>query len=338
MKRVIVDAYGGPEHLHVLEEPRHDPAPGQIRLRVTSIGMNHADLMARRGEYKIISGQPPFTPGLECGGIIDAVGDGVTERTIGERVIVLPDTPRRGSDAQSGGTYRSEYVCDAAGVIPAPAAIPDDQLGAIWLAYLTAWGCLIWKQALQPGQFVGIPAASSSVGLAAAQVVRRAGGIPIGLTSHERKVDLIRALEENAFDHLVVTTGRDWHNDIKQITRGKGVNVFFDPVAAGEYLETEIRSLSQGGTIWIYGLLGAPGPINLFALIRKSAAIRGWVLSELVAAPREVLLAGCVEVLKGFEEGVYRQHVGGRFALDDARAAHETMERGDHVGKLVLVP
>lgn len=340
MKRVVVEAFGGPETMRVVEEPTPEPGAGQVRVRVTSIGLNHAELMTRRGEYKIVSGNPPFTPGLECGGVIEAVGPGVTRRKVGDRVIVGLATPRRGSDAAAGGTYRSHYLCDESGVIPAPGpdAIPDDQLGAIWLPYLTAWGCLIWKQALKRGEFVGIPAASSSLGLAAAQVVRRAGGIPIGLTTHADKVEALRQLPTARFEHLVVTTGNPWHEEIKKITRGHGIDVYFDPVAAGEYLDTEIRTLAQGGTIWIYGLLGKPGPINLFPLIRKGAAIRGWVLSELAAQPEDVARSACEQVLEGFVRGEYVQHVGGRFALDDVREAHEAMERGRHIGKLVLVP
>ncbi|MCE9590845.1 MAG: zinc-dependent alcohol dehydrogenase family protein [Planctomycetes bacterium] len=338
MKRVIVDRFGGPETLRVVEEPTTEPGPGQLRVRVTSIGMNHAELMARRGDYKIVSGSPPFTPGLECGGVIDAIGAGVTQRRVGDRVTLGLDTPRRFRGADSGGTYRSHYICDAAGVLPAPDAIPDEQLGAVWLPYLTAWGCLIWKQGLQPGQFVGIPAASSSVGLAAAQVVKQAGGIAIGLTSSPDKVDAIKALPTARFDHLVVTTDRPWHEDLKKITGGHGVDVYLDPVAAGEYLDTEIRTLANNGTIWLYGLLGKPGPVNMAPLLRKSAAIRGWMVSELATVDHATLLNACGKVLDGFAAGAYRQHVGGRFKLDDVREAHVAMERGRHIGKLVLIP
>ena len=150
-------------------------------MQVTSIGMNHAELMARRGEYRLTSGDPPFTPGLEAGGIIDALGEGVTAPQIGQRVVVGVDAPRLGS--AGGGTYRSQYICNADQAVPAPDALSDDQLGAIWLAYLTAWGCLVGEQNIQPGDIVAMPAASSSVALAAAQIVKNHGGIAIGLTS-----------------------------------------------------------------------------------------------------------------------------------------------------------
>lgn len=342
MKQVIVERYGDPQVMRVEEVPTPVPGAGQVRIRVTSIGMNHADLMARRGEYKILTGDPPFTPGLECGGVIDAVGPGVTDRQVGQRVTVGLDGRRRGPGASGGGTYRSHYICESASAVFVPDAVPDEQLGALWLAYLTSWGCLVWKQDLQPGQTVAIPAASSSVGLAAAQLVKQLGGTAIGLTSSPQKVARIRALPQCAFDHLIVTH-RDghllpFHEQLAELTGKRGVNVFFDPVAAGEYFNQELRSLAEAGTIWIYGLLGKPEVVNLQVLIRKRGAIRGWVLAELAAAGPAAFEPGYRHVLDGFSRGIYHQHIGGIFRLDDVREAHRTMERGEHLGKLLLAP
>lgn len=337
MKRVVVNAFGPPKVMTMVEEPSPPPGPGQVRVRITSIGMNHADLMARTGQYRLLSGNPPFTPGLEAGGVIEAVGETVTDRQIGQRVILGPAAPRRSSDSMAG-TYRTHFVCPARETWPAPDAISDDQLGAIWLAYLTAWGCLVWKQDLRQGQTVAIPAASSSVGLAAAQIVAKLGGTSIGLTTSADKVDKIKALPACDFDHLIVTRNRDWARDIKELTGGRGTDVFFDPVAAGGYLDTEIRCLASGGTIWLYGLLGETGPVDLSPLIHKSAAIRGWVLFELTSAGPDEYERGCRHILDGFADGTYRQHVDRTFTLEDHRNAHEYMERARHVGKLVLVP
>lgn len=341
MKQVLVERFGGPETLRVVEQPTPLPGAGQVRIAVTSIGMNHADLMARRGEYKLISGEPPFTPGLECGGIIDAVGSAVTDRRVGQRVILGLDAPRLAPPGR-GGTYRSHYLCEAAQAIPAPDAIPDEQLGAIWLTYLTAHACLVWKQRIQPGQFVAIPAASSGVGLAAAQVVRRAGAVPIGLTTSPGKVDIMRAMPTCAFEHIVVTRDPPWHQDLKKITANHGVNVFFDPVASGEFLNTEIRCLAPHGTIWVYGLLGQPGPVDVTPLIRKHAAIRGWLNNELLdaagASGTAALESVYAEILAAFTAGDYRQPLARTFPLDDVQTAHAEMDKGEHVGKLVLVP
>ncbi|MFP4223485.1 MAG: zinc-dependent alcohol dehydrogenase family protein [Phycisphaeraceae bacterium] len=343
MKQVIVEEFGGVDQLQLVELPTPDPQPGEVRVRLTSIGMNHADLMARAGKYKIASGEPPFTPGLEGGGVIEAVGEGVDESRLGQRVSISPDAPRISSPAFVGGTYVTHYVCPADKALPAPDAVPDEQLGSLWLAYLTAWGCLVWKEGIGEGSVVALPAASSSVALAAAQIVKNLGGTTIGLTTSPQKVDALEAMDSAMYDHLVVTHEPDgemrpWHRDMKRMTDGRGVDVFFDPVAAGPYLGKEILCLAQHGTVWVYGLLGQPGVVDVTPLIRKRAAVRGWVVGEVVGAGDEVWRRGCQEIFQGFESGAYRQHVDKTFPLDDVRAAHEEMEKGKHIGKLVLVP
>ena len=341
---VRVLEFGGPEKLIVEECPVEAPQAGEVRVCLTSIGMNHAELMARRGEYKLSSGSPPFIPGVEGGGIIDAVGAGVPGSRLGERIVLSPGVVRRKNE-QGGqqGTYRSHFLCASLEAIPAPAEIPDDQLGALWLSYLTAWGCLVWKQQLKPAQIVAIPAASSSVGLAAAQVVASAGAVPIGLTSTPAKVDSIKALAENRFTELLVTQDAErksvkWRRNMMDLTGGKGVDVFFDAVGAGDYLNTEIQCLANHGTIWVYGLLGETAPVDVSPLIRKYAAIRGWILNELVVEGGEVLGEGIQAIFDGFRTGVFKQHIARSFPLKDVQEAHRFMEQGSHIGKLVLIP
>lgn len=346
MQVIVVNRYGGPEVLEHVALPTPEPGPMQVRVRVTSVGMNHADLMGRAGRYKASTGQVPFVPGLEAGGIIEAVGEHVDSARLGERIILAPSVPRAVEGAH-GGTYRSHIVIDESLAMLAPDALPDEQLGAVWLAYLTAWGCLAWKDNLKPGAIVGIPAASSSVGLAAAQVVKALGGIAIGLTSSPDKADAIGQLGTQCFDHLVVTHDRDaqgnrvmrpWHRDMKAITEGKGVDVFFDPVAAGGYLSTEVRSLATGGRIYIYGLLGEPGPVDLSPMIIRGASLHGWVLDEIVRAGSAVWRSECNAILQHFIDGTFKQHLAKVYSFEAVRQAHADMAQGKHIGKLVLVP
>lgn len=342
MQVVEVDQFGGVEHLHVRETRTPEPGPGQVRVRLTSIGMNYAELMARRGAYRLTSGDPPFTPGLEGGGVIEAIGDRVDSARLNQRVTLSPAAPR-GRDGGMKGTYRSHFICDAEDAMPAPDAVPDDQLGALWLPYLTAWGCLIWKQQLQPGELVAMPAASSSVALAAAQLVKQIGGTAIGMTRSEAKAKKLAQLKTAVYDDVVVTHDangamRPWHREFKKLTEGRGVDVFFDPVAAGEYLSSEVKSLAQHGCVWVYGLLAQSGPVDVTPLIRKHAAIRGWALTELIEAGRTAWQPGCEQIFAGLADGRYQQHVDAVFKLEQVRDAQAYMERGEHVGKLVLVP
>ena len=346
MNIIIVNRFGGPEVLEPVALHTPNPGPMQVRVRVTSIGLNHADLMGREGRYKASTGEPPYVPGIEAGGIIEDVGEEVDASRIGERVVLAPSAPRA-IDGPHGGTYRSHIVVDESLALLAPDGIPDEQLGAVWLAYLTAWGCLAWKDQLRPGQSVGIPAASSSVGLAAAQVVKALGGTAIGLTSSPDKVDELRALDTCRFDHIVVTHDRDaqgkatmrpWHRDIKTLTDGQGVDVFFDPVAAGEYLSTEVRALAKGGRIYLYGLLGEPGPVDLSPMILRGASMHGWVLDQVIKAGNRVWRQACADIFNHFVDGTFKQHLAQVYAMKDVRQAHAEMEKGNHIGKLVLVP
>lgn len=346
MKQVIVESFGGPEQLQVRELDTPSPGADEVLVKVTSIGMNHAELMGRRGEYKISTGEPPFTPGLEAGGVIEAVGDKVDASRVGQRVIIGPDAPRLATGEGYGGTYRSHYICTAEQAVPAPDALPDEQLGAVWLSYLTAWGCLVWKHGgIQKGDIVALPAASSSVALAAAQIVKSFGGTAIGLTTSPNKVEQLTQLETAQYDHLIVTHDADrnmlpWYRDIKAMTNGQGVNLFFDPVAAGDYLSSEIRCLTKkgGGKVYVYGLLGQPGSVDVTPLIRLKASIVGWGLTEVVTAGDAIWRHEAEALLERFADGTYRQHIDATFPLDDVQHAHEQMEKGAHIGKLVLTP
>lgn len=348
MQHVLVEQFGGPEVLQFLDtDPAQvQPGPGQVRVKLTSVGMNQAELMGRRGEYKASTGDPPFVPGIEGGGIVESVGEGVDPARVGQRVTLAPGVPR-GVNGSHGGTYRSHMLVEAAIAMPAPDAIPDEQLGAIWLPYLTAYGCLIWKHGLKPGDTVALPAASSSVALAAAQVAKHHGATVIGLTSSPSKVEKLRALPTARFDHLVVTHDRaadgsrtllPWHRDLKALTDGKGVNVFFDPVAAGPYLSTEVRALAKHGRIYIYGLLGELGEVNLQPLIIRRGGIMTFVIDEIVSAGDDAWRPACAAIFDGFAQGAYRQHIDRTFPLSEVQAAHAYMQDARHLGKLVLIP
>src|SRR5690606_13352509 len=125
----------------------------------------------------------------------------------------------------------------------------------------------------------------------------------IGTTTSPGKVEAINAMAECAFDHIVVTRDRAWWKDVEQSTGGRGCDVIFDPVGAVEFLNTEIRLLAERGTIWVYGLLGTPGPVDVTPLIRLKGAIRGWALTELAMHGGEPLQRGYQHILERIADG-----------------------------------
>ena len=334
MYRVVVRAFGEVDQLIIETASDPTPAPGEVVIQLTSIGMNHAELMARRGAYRLVSGNPPFIPGLEGGGVIVAVGEGVHDRTAGQRVILTLDAPTSRGVGQ--GTYQSHYVVAASKTVPVPNVLEDNLIGALWLPYLTAWGCLVWKQNMQPGQRVLLTAASSSVAIAASQIVKHYGGVAIGTTSSPEKVEILKSMPEARFDHLILTQEETWWREVKGLTEGKGCDIIFDPVAAGTFLNQEIRLLANHGALWIYGLLGQPDTVDVTPLIRKMASLRGWLLNELVGSGLEQ--GAYRHVLDRVTDGTYQLPVADTFALKDIQQAHQTMEAGKHIGKLILIP
>ncbi len=122
---VTVTAFSGVERMETREVAPLTPQRGEVVIDLLSIGMNQADLMARRGEYRLSSGEPPFTPGIEGGGVIVAVGDGVSDRQTGQRVILTLGAP------MGEGTYRSQFVTLAKDTVSVPDSIPDELIGAL---------------------------------------------------------------------------------------------------------------------------------------------------------------------------------------------------------------
>lgn len=337
MYKIVVHAYGDADQLKIEEHETPRPEGARVLVKLTSIGMNHAELMARRGQYKIASGDPPFTPGLEAGGIVEACGPDVTRFKGGERVILDINAPRQATGGGEG-TYASHYLTDETLLIPAADELPEEQLGAVWLPYLTAWGCLVWKQQVQSNDTVLLPAASSSVAIAASQLLKDLGCTTIGTTTSPEKVDILKNVPAARYDHLLLTGDQPWHQQVKRITGGHYCDVIFDPVGAGEFLNREVRCLARGGTLWIYGLLGKPDTVDLSPLIRKGASVRGWALTELAATAGEPLQAGYDHILTRIADGRFQLPVAQTFPLRDVQRAHREMEKGEHIGKLILIP
>ncbi len=167
--------------------------------------------------------------------------------------------------------------------------------------------------------------------------MKQHGGIAIGTTTSPDKLDRLSAMDEAPFDHLFCTQEPAWHKKVKAATDGRGVDVIFDPVAAGDFLSKEIRLLAPGGTLWIYGLLGEPGVVDVTPLILKRATLRGWLNNELTDDAKALAL-GYEHVLSHLADGRYRMPVAATFALHDARSAHVALMAGRHIGKMILVP
>lgn len=212
---------GGPEVLKIDTIDVPPPGPGEVQIRVKALGLNRAESMFRSGKYLE---QPKFPSrlGYEASGIIEAVGPGANGLKPGDVVSVVPPPSQ-----EKYGVYGEVATVPAYFVVKHPSSLSFEEAAAVWMQYLTAYGALIDIAAIKKGDFVVIPAASSSVGLAAIQISNMVGAIPIATT---RTRDKEKALKEAGATHVIVTQEEDLAAKLKEITNGKGARVVFDPV------------------------------------------------------------------------------------------------------------
>ncbi len=207
------------------------------------------------------------------------------------------------------------------------------EAAATWAAYGTAWGGLVVVGALGAGQTVLVPAASSSVGLAAIQIAKRLGAHPVALTRTSAKAD---ALKKLGAPTVIATTEQDVAEEVKALTGGRGAELVFDPVGGPEFA-TLAKAAAAGGKLVLYGALDTRAtiipPFDIFA---RDLTIRGFGLAA-VTRDDAKLAAMKQFVGDGLAEGAFRPTIARTFRLDEIAEAHRFMEAGEQVGKIVVL-
>jgi NADPH:quinone reductase-like Zn-dependent oxidoreductase len=317
---------GDADVLKLEEAPLVEPGAGEVRLKVEAIGLNRAEVLFRQGIY-LEAPELPSRIGYEAAGVVDAVGADVQEIKVGDRVSTIPSFSMR-----QYGVYGESAVVPAFAAAPYPDTLSAEAAAAIWMPYMTAYGALIALGKLQPEQTVLITAASSSVGLAAIQIVKSLGALAVATT---RGPDKKRFLLEAGADHVIVTDEEDMAEQMKTIGGGQGANLVFDPVA-GPFLEKLARAAAPGATLFEYGLLsGQPTPFPLIDALGKGLSVRGYLLFEIVQQP-ELLAAGKRFVTAGLTSGALKPVIDRTFTLDEIVDAHRYMESNQQKGKIVV--
>ncbi|MEU8707648.1 zinc-dependent alcohol dehydrogenase family protein [Streptomyces sp. NPDC048565] len=324
MPRVVVfDETGAPDVLHIVDEPVVEPATGEVRIKIEAIGVNRLDQMMRAGHYPGPFRLPHARLGCEGTGVIDAVGPGVEGHAVGDAVIVTA-VP----EMDLNGTY-AEYVTVPAGtVIARPAGLDATAAAALWVAYSTAYGALIEKAGMRPGDHVLITAASSSVGLAAIQVARQIGAVPLAVTRHTAKKDGLLAAGAAA---VIATDQEDVAEAAQRHTGGAGADIILDSVM-GPGLADLAKAAGPGGTLVTVGWLDnrpAPFPMAGPRTILRYASFEHTLNPTVVRRIAAFLNAG-------LRAGVLRPTVDKVFSLDDIVDAHRHLEEGHQVGKIVV--
>jgi NADPH:quinone reductase-like Zn-dependent oxidoreductase len=327
MPRVIrFHELGGPEVLRFEEGPAQQPGMGEVRLRVQAAGLNRAESMFYHGQY-LENPQLPSRLGYEVAGVVEAVGEGVDAGWIGKPVATVP-----GFSQGRYGTLGEEAVVPVGALGEYPKNLTPAQAAAIWMQYLTAYGALVHFGGVKAGDFVSIPAASSSVGLAAIQIVRGEGATAIAVTRTAAKRAELLALGAHT---VIVTADEDYASRIAEITGGKGARLTFDPVG-GPFIEKLAAGSAQGGIIFEYGALaGESTPFPLMQSLGKGLSVRGYTLMEVTLNPATAAVAKKY-VFDRLADGRFVPKIARTFPFAQVVDAYRFLESNQQVGKIVL--
>jgi len=327
MSRIIQFATtGGPEVLTYKELDVPAPAAGEVRIRVKAIGLNRAESMWRSGEY-IEDVQLPARLGYEAAGIVDAVGPDVTRFAVGDAVNTVPAFSQN-----QYGMYGELVLAPVSAVISHPPSLTFAQASSIWMMFITVYGAFIETAKLDAGDVVLIPAASSSVGLAAIQLANMVGATPIALTRTSAKR---KQLLDAGAAFVIATEEQDMVAEVMRITAGAGARVVFDPVG-GSSLGKLIQAMRTGGTLLVYGALsGEPSQLSYLDLLIKLPTIVGYTIWNTSGDPARQK-AAVDFILGGLASGSLRPVIDKTFTFDEMVEAHRYLEANGQFGKIVV--
>ncbi len=312
----------GPDGIHIGPEPVPHPGPGEVLLDVRALGLNRAESMFSRGQY-LVEAKLPSRIGVEGVGTVRAFGDDVHGLEIGQRVAAM------GALAiQRYGLAGEVALVDQSMLLPDLPAMSDAELAAFWLAHITAYGGLVQEAQLQPGETALISAASSSAGLAAIQVAKRAGARVVATTRTGEKAE---ALRRAGADRVIATDERSVADS------GEKLDVAFDAVA-GSFATDLGPCMNPGGRIVLYGLLsGNPDTVfPLFAAFASNLRMSGFHAGFHLLAHSD-RRARAIDWLTGaVRDGALTPTVDRVFALADLADAYRHLEGSTQVGKVVV--
>ena len=323
MTRVIaVHEPGGPEVLRSEDWPVAEPGPGQVRIRQTAIGLNFIDTYQRSGLYPL---PMPFVAGNEAAGIVEAVGEGVSEVKVGDRVC-YQGTP---------GAYAEERLVPAAKLVPIPDGVEDRLAAAVLLKGLTAYYLLFKTWPVQKGETILWHAAAGGTGLIATQWAHALGATVIGTAGSPEKVAL--ALRHGC-DHAIDYKKEDFPARVKELTGGRGVDVVYDGVGKATF-EGSLDCLRPRGLLASFGnASGVVSVPDLGILARKGSLFVTRPTGVHYFSRREDLLEGARALFEAVQSGAIKVEINRTFALEDAAAAHRALEGRETTGSVVLVP
>lgn len=324
MKAVVTSGDGGPEVMSLGEAPMPSAGEGEVLLRIAATAVNRADTMQRKGAYPPPSGESEIM-GLECAGVIEAIGPGVQGWSVGDRVMTL----------LGGGGYAAFARASAGTLMAIPDGFSMTEAAAIPEVFLTAYLNIFREAGLKPSETLLMHGGASGVGTAAIQLAKALGPSDVIVTvGSEDKAEACKAL---GADHAVLYKREDFAERVLAITEKRGADVILDHIGGG-YLDKNMKCLAIYGRLVIIGLMGgAKAELNVGRMMVKRQRVIGSVLRARSIEEKTALTdAFRSEALGLFATGKLKPVVHDVLPLDDIVKAHEMMEANANTGKIIL--
>lgn len=322
MKAIRVEEYGGTEALKLRDVAFPEPGSGEARVRLEAIGVNYIDIYHRTGLYPLT---PPFTPGSEGAGVVDAIAPDVSEVKRGDRVAF----------AMSVGAYAEYVLVPAWKLVPIPDKMGTLHAASIMLQGLTAHYLTRSTYPIKPGETVLIHAAAGGVGLLLVQLARHLGAFVIGTVSTHDKAQMAK---EAGANEVIIYTEKDFVQETKRVTSGIGVHVVYDSVGQ-ETFDGSLDCLRRRGMLVSFGQSSGPvSPLNPLVLSTKGSLFLTRPTLAHYTANREELLSRSKELFDWEVSGVLKAKIDQTFPLAEAAQAHARLESRGSIGKILLIP
>ncbi|QIE47824.1 NAD(P)H-quinone oxidoreductase (plasmid) [Pseudohalocynthiibacter aestuariivivens] len=324
MNYVKIDGFGAPDVLKLTTGPRPEAAEGEVLIRVTAAGVNRPDVIQRLGNYPPPPGASDI-PGLEVAGEVAALGKGVTDFAVGDRVCALV----------TGGGYAEYVAAPVPQVLPIPKGFDDVTAAAIAETYFTVWTNVFQLGALKEGETLLVHGGASGIGTTAIQLAHALGAHVIATVRSAEKADACRAIgAETAIDY----TSENFADRVLEVTDNRGADVILD-MRGGDFFPENLRALAQNGRmVSIASLAGREVRLDISLMMRKRATITGSTLRGRPVKDKGAIAQELHQyVWPLFEQGRIKPQIAQTLPLADAAAAHRRLEGNDVVGKIVLI-
>jgi len=324
MQAILARAFGGPEVLKLEDVPDPIAGRGQVRVRVHAVGVNPYDTYMRAGGYAI-KPDLPYTPGADAAGVIDQVGDGVTQWNAGDRVYVSGTAA-----GKAHGAYAQYAVCLPEQVHRLPQRISFTQGAGLFVPYVTAWRALFGRANTRAGDIVLIHGASGGVGVAATQFAVAIGATVIGTAGSEDGLAVVRA---QGAHHAVNHRQSGYLDEIAKLAGGRGPDVILE-MLANVNLDHDLTVIAPGGRIAVIGNRGRV-EIDARKIMTKDVSVFGMALWGI---PADEVRRAHQAIIAGLDAGTLNPVVGTEMPLRDAALAHQRVMEPGARGKIVLLP